>query len=131
MRILIVDDEFSTRMIVKEIMQRYGECDICVDGDEAVEAFAMALDKKTPYDLVFMDVLMPRMGGIEALEHIRSLEAKQGLLPRDLAKIVVLSVVDEVKTVMDAFKKGEVTAYLTKPLDMDKLIDTIQALGVK
>lgn len=131
MRILIVDDEFSTRMIVKEMMERYGECDVCVDGDEAVEAFSMALDRKKPYDLVFMDVLMPRMGGIEALERIRGMELEREIPPRDLAKVVVLSVVDEVKTVMNAFKKGEVTAYLTKPLDLDKLVDAIQAIGLK
>ncbi len=131
MRFLIVDDEFSTRMILKEILIRYGDCDICVNGQEALEAVTMSLDVNRPYDVVFMDVLMPVMGGLEAVTRIRDMESGRNIIPKNSTKIVMLSVVDEVKTVMDAFKKGEAVAYLIKPLDMDKLADTLQSIGIK
>ena len=76
MRVLIVEDDFVSRKILHNILLDYGECDIAADGKEAVEAFKLALDDNTPYDLICMDIMMPRMNGQEALLQIQ-------LLPRN------------------------------------------------
>ena len=44
-------------------LSKYGECDITVDGMEAVDAFMMALEDKEPYDLICLDIMMPVMDG--------------------------------------------------------------------
>ncbi len=74
MKMLIVEDEFLIRKIMQKILSHYGDCDIAVDGEEAVDAFRMAWEEKAPYDLICMDIMMPNINGQEALRKIREIE---------------------------------------------------------
>ncbi len=129
MRILIVDDDFTTRTILKEVLSGYGDLDMCHNGIEAVEAFTLSLDAGEHYDLVLMDMLMPQMGGVEALHKLRRLEANKGLVPSQRCKAIVLSSVEEVKSVINAFKLGEIDTYLVKPLDVAQLLTNVKELN--
>ncbi|MCA1987263.1 MAG: response regulator, partial [Desulfovibrio sp.] len=66
MRVLIVEDDFTSRKLMQTILSPYGDCDVAVNGREAVEAFQNALNSAKPYDLVCMDIMMPEMDGQEA-----------------------------------------------------------------
>ena len=50
MRILIAEDDFASRKFMLKFLSKFGECDITVDGMEAVDAYLMALDADTPED---------------------------------------------------------------------------------
>ena len=130
MRSLIVDDDFATRVILKDILVDFGDCDICVDGEEAVAAFKMALDKGKPYDVVFMDILMPKMDGIQALRAIRQIERQYSIRETDEVRAVMISVVDEVKPVVASFWEGHAYEYITKPVEVDKVLDVLTVLGL-
>ena len=67
MRILLAEDNFVTRKLMVAILSQYGECDVAVDGMEAVDAFLMALEDGKPYDLICLDIMMPVMDGFQAL----------------------------------------------------------------
>lgn len=73
MRILIVDDELS-RKKAQRILSQHGQCDIAINGTEALDAFRLAHEEGKPYDLITMDILMPDIDGIEALKGIREWE---------------------------------------------------------
>ena len=79
MKTLIVEDDFTSRLFLQTFLSRYGECHIAVNGREAVEAFRMAADNGSPYDLICMDIMMPEMDGQEAVKQIRALEEAQAL----------------------------------------------------
>ncbi len=82
MKCLIVEDDFISRRILRELLGMYFDCEIAVDGEEAVTAFRLAHDSKSPYDLICMDIMMPKMDGHEALRLIRQLEKElEGLQP--------------------------------------------------
>ena len=59
MRILIAEDDFASRKAILKFLSAYGECDVTVDGMEAIDAFMMALEEEDPYDLICLDVMIP------------------------------------------------------------------------
>ena len=60
MKILVAEDDFASRKFMAKYLQKYGDCDITVDGEEAVDAFLMATEDEEPYDLVCLDVMVIR-----------------------------------------------------------------------
>jgi HPt (histidine-containing phosphotransfer) domain-containing protein len=72
LRMLLVEDNFASRLLLQTFLARYGECHIAVNGREAVEAFRSALELGQSYDLVCMDIMMPEMDGREAVSRIRA-----------------------------------------------------------
>ena len=79
MRILIVEDDLASRKIMLKILSKYGECDVTVDGLEAVDAFMLAQKENKPYDLVCLDIMMPKLDGVKVLKVIRSLEDQKNI----------------------------------------------------
>lgn len=130
MRVLIVEDDFVSRKVLHQMLLPFGECDIAVDGMEAVEAFKLALEDGDPYDLVCMDIMMPRMDGQEALRLIRQLESQKGVPEMKAAKVVMTTAVDDKKQITQAFYKGGAASYFVKPIDKKKLIAELRVLGL-
>ncbi|MBQ2450357.1 MAG: response regulator [Lachnospiraceae bacterium] len=127
MRILIAEDDFASRKVILKFLSVYGECDVTVDGMEAVDAFMMALEEDKPYDLICLDVMMPVMDGYQALKSIRKIEKEHGISEDDMAKIIMTTALNEEKNVKKAFELG-CTVYCAKPIDMAKLKSTLEML---
>ncbi|MFC1855620.1 response regulator [Thermodesulfobacteriota bacterium] len=127
MRTLIVEDDFTCRRILQLLLAPYGECDIAVDGLEAVDAYQLAVNEKKPYDLVCMDIMMPNMNGQEALKKIKEIEFDMSLSTGERAKVIMVTALDDPKSIMGAFKE-QCEAYLVKPIKSDKLIAMLKDL---
>jgi two-component system chemotaxis response regulator CheY len=120
MKTLIVEDDFTSRLLLQEILKPYGDVHIAVNGREAVDAVSAALADSRPYDLICMDIMMPEMDGQEALRAIRGQEENRGA--RSLAsKIVMTTALDESKSVIQAFR-SLCDAYLVKPINKAKFL---------
>ncbi len=74
--------------------------------------------------------MMPVMDGQQALQKIRRLEEQHGIGGLDTAKVIMVTAADDSKNIMKAFRQGQCEAYLTKPLDREKLITHIRDLGL-
>jgi two-component system chemotaxis response regulator CheY len=129
MKILIVEDDFTNRKIMQKILSAYGDCDIAVDGMEAIDAFRMATEDGRPYDLICMDIMMPNMDGQEALSEIRNIEQNMGLAAKDEVKVIMTTALDDPKNVVSALKRGA-ASYVVKPINKQKLFDEISKLGL-
>ena len=127
MRILIAEDDFASRKVLLKFLSVYGDCDVTVDGMEAIDAYMMALEEDNPYDLVCLDVMMPIMDGYQALKNIRDIEREHNLASDKQAKVIMTTALNEEKNVKKAFELG-CTVYCAKPIDMDKLKDTLEKL---
>jgi two-component system chemotaxis response regulator CheY len=127
MRALVVDDELTTRIVLEEILAPYGVVHTRVDGLEAVAACAQALDAGNPYDLVSLDLLMPNMGGLEALKLIRQDEERHGLPRGRGAKVVITTAAGDRESINFAFREL-CDAYLLKPIDAAELLDVVYCL---
>lgn len=127
MKILLAEDDFATRKFMVNFLSKYGECDVTVDGMEAVDAFMMALEDDEPYDLVCLDVMMPVMDGYQSLAGIRNLE-KERKIPEDkAAKVIMTTQLNDEKNVKIAFDLG-CTIYSGKPIDKDRFEQALKKL---
>ncbi len=130
MRVLIVDDDYYCRSMLHDMLRPIAECDIAVNGEEAVFAFKQALDSKNPYDLVCLDLVMPELDGHQTLKEMRSMERESGVHPMSEAKVIVTTVLDDDKETNDAFFLGGATSYMVKPIDEKKLMQELDSLGL-
>jgi two-component system, chemotaxis family, chemotaxis protein CheY len=129
MKTLIVEDDFTSRVLLQEILKEYGPAHIAVNGVEAVDAMGISLEAGEPYDLICMDILMPEMNGHSALREVRMLEEIRGIAPSKRTKIIMTTAVGSVKDVMAAYH-GMCDAYLVKPIAKAKLLQELQNLGI-
>jgi two-component system, chemotaxis family, chemotaxis protein CheY len=130
MKVLIVEDDFSSRRLLQSILAQYGSCDIAVNGAEAIQAFEEAIKESDSYDLIFMDIMMPQVDGHEALAKIRKLEEQYKVPPTKEAKVIMTSALSDPKNVFQSLYKEGAYAYLVKPLGKQNVIDEIKKLGL-
>ena len=127
MRILIAEDDFASRKFMLKFLTKYAEVDVTVDGQEAVGAFEIALEDGEPYDLVCLDVMMPNMDGLEALEAIRQLEGCFPAVKR--ARVIMTTALNEVNQVDKAFQLG-CEGYAVKPINTEKFLMIMDKMGL-
>ncbi len=128
MRALIVEDDFVSRRILLELLKQHFDIEVAVDGEEAVTAFKLSHEAKTPFNLICMDIMMPKMDGREALRQIRTIEKELEIPPNLEVKIIMTTALDDPKTVFDTFYQDGATAYLVKPISKQKLFKELRVL---
>lgn len=129
MRILIAEDDMTSRRFLSKFLSAYGECDVVVDGMETLDAYLIAVKENNPYDVICLDIMMPKVDGVKVLKAIRDFETQRGLLPEKRVKIIMITALDDTEYVHKAFELG-CEAYAAKPIDTDKLIDVMKNLGL-
>jgi len=126
MRILIAEDDFTCRMIMRRLLEPYAKCDVAINGKEAVEAFTIGIVEGKPYDLILLDVMMPEMDGQEVVKEVRKIEEEEwGIIYPKGIKIIMTTALDDPQNVVTAFK-SLCDAYLVKPITEEKLIAAIR-----
>jgi two-component system chemotaxis response regulator CheY len=126
-RTLIVEDDFTNRLLLQTLLARYGECHVAVNGREAVEAFRLAQADGRGYDLICMDITMPEMDGHQAVQEIRRLEKTVGPLNR--VTIIVTTASDDRADVSMA-QQEDCDGYLLKPIDVRRLKGILRTRGL-
>jgi len=129
MRILIAEDDLVSRKFLFKFLSRYGECDLVVDGLEALDAFLLSVKEDKHYDLICLDIMMPKVDGVKALKSIRDIEVQKGIQNDKRAKIIMTTALAETQLVKTAFDIG-CDAYAAKPIDTDKLVEVMVKFGI-
>ncbi len=129
MKILIAEDDLASRKFLSKFLLRFGEVDMVVDGLEALDAYLMAIKENCPYDLICLDIMMPKVDGVKVLKAIRDYEAKQGVLPEQRVNVIMTTALAETDYVKKAFEIG-CEAYAAKPIDTNKLQEVMKKLGL-
>jgi two-component system chemotaxis response regulator CheY len=127
MKTLIVEDDFTSRLLLQEILKSYGPSHIAVNGKEAVEAAHLARKTGAPYDLICLDIMMPEMDGQEALRQIREQEESMGIWSTEGAKIVMTTALSDFGNLRAAYM-SLCDAYLEKPIQKAKLLEALRKL---
>lgn len=111
-KILVIDDERSIRNTLRDILEN--ESYKVDDAENGIEGLKLVNSKK--YDVILLDIKMPKMDGIEVLEHILKVTD---------APVVMISGHGTIETAVEAIKKGAYD-YIAKPLDLNRLLTTIR-----
>lgn len=127
MKILIAEDDLASRRLIYKFMSKYGQCDITVNGAEAIEAFIISLEDEEPYDLVCLDIMMPKVDGLKVLSTIRELEKEKNIKDADRSKVIMMTALNDTRTITNSFNSG-CEAYAAKPIDLNKLEEVMKKL---
>ncbi|MFN6379679.1 MAG: sigma-54-dependent transcriptional regulator [Flavobacteriales bacterium] len=112
-KILIIDDEAAIRGALKEILE-YESFEV----DEAEDGLAgLKKVEKETYDLIFCDIKMPKMDGIEVLEKLKEKEID--------TPVIIITGHGSVETAVEALKKGAYD-FIQKPLDLNRVLVTVR-----
>jgi len=124
--ILVAEDNEINALLMRSLLSRLGhKAVITTNGEEALESWLSAKSAGSPYDLVFMDIQMPQLNGIETTKRIRSMEAGQ---PGRRTPILALTANTLVEDRYACFEAG-MDGFLIKPLDREKLAEAIAGLA--
>ncbi|GAB4289770.1 MAG: chemotaxis protein CheY [Coriobacteriia bacterium] len=111
--ILVVDDAAFMRMMIRDILSKEGYViHEAVNGRDAIEKYT-----EIHPDLVTMDITMPEMGGIEALQAIRDKDPA--------ARVLMVSAMGQQKMIVEALESGAMD-FLVKPFQPTKVLETVK-----
>jgi len=115
-KILVVEDNIINQKLIKNILERMGlNVEIANNG---LEAFNKRKNKNNKYDLIFMDIQMPVMNGVEATHEILNYEKEENI---DHIPIVALTA-NALKGDRERFLEEGLDEYISKPINMSELI---------
>jgi two-component system, chemotaxis family, chemotaxis protein CheY len=115
-RLLVVDDALFMRKMICGVANEAGWQ---VVGEAANGAEAVSLYQQHRPDLVTMDLVMPIMGGLEALRQIRSFDP--------LAKVVVVTALDQKQSLMESIRDGAID-FIVKPFERERVLSLLAKL---
>lgn len=116
--ILVAEDNPTNQKVIAKILERAGhEVRIVENGERALDAL-----EKQPFDLAFLDLHMPVMGGIEAAKIHRFTHAQRPRIP------IVALTADATPESRRACEEAGIDAYLTKPVEVRKLLELVDAI---
>ena len=130
MNILVVDDEPVSQKTLSILLSDYGYVDVADNGVVGFDFFVNAQKKGSRYDLVCIDIEMPRMNGIEMLEKMRALEKLLGIPPHRAVKAMMVTVHDDPKSILSSFDK-QCDSFIVKPLNRIGIQKQLADLGFR
>jgi two-component system, chemotaxis family, chemotaxis protein CheY len=131
MRILIVDDDYTSRVRLKALLAKYGDCDVAPNGEMAFRLFVASHEESFPYELITMDVNLPDAQGQQVVRQIREWEGEQAIYKSGTeTKILMISFSGDSGDVVSSFSTG-CEGYLVKPVSAEKLKESLSELGIE
>ena len=129
MRILIAEDDRISRTFLQKFMVTYGEVEVAVDGMDAIDIYMDAIKEGKPFDLLCLDIMMPKVDGLKVLKVIRQLENQNDKASDKKIKIIMMTALADIGYVDEAFRLG-CDAYASKPVDTEKVEEAMRNLGL-
>lgn len=125
MKMLIVEDDMIGRKLMGKYLSRFGVVEYAVDGLQALEMISESIMSKNLYDIIFLDIMMPKIDGLKVLKTVKEMEAFRKL--ENPSKIIMITALNDKKTVMEAYDLG-CDEYMWKPIDLNKIKETFKRM---
>ncbi len=129
MKVLIVEDDSIAASLMARMLGRYGECSIAGSGTDAISQFENAWEEGVPFQVLFLDLMLPEIDGHEVLRRIRKLEDEYNLDSEERLKVIITSALTDEENFLKAHMTGS-EWYLAKPVGRAELESVLSELGV-
>lgn len=128
MRILIVEDDQASMLVLNTYLSQFGKVATATDGEAGVAAFQKALADGDPFHLVCLDIMMPKLDGQGALKRIRAIEKELNIPAPKATKVIMTTALGDRENLLEALPQCD--AYLQKPVDRAQLLFYIKRFGL-
>ena len=117
-KVLVVDDDYALRsLLAKELEEVSFEVRAAEDGDEAIQLVRSESEKGQGFDVILLDIKMPKVDGFEVLKYARA------KIPQ--TKVIMVTGYAEVKNAIESFRLGA-SNIISKPFDLDEVVVSIE-----
>jgi len=119
-RILVIEDDPGVANFLDIVLKEEGySVEVALGAEEGERKL-----RETPYDLLILDLLMPRVSGWDLLERLQ----QRSLVPPQMPRILVVSAVARTKSLEELKQRYNICDYLEKPFSLDLLLATVRRL---
>ncbi|RJO69745.1 MAG: response regulator [Myxococcales bacterium] len=123
MRVLIVDDSSTMRKIIRKTVMEAGVSDIA-EAEDGIDALKRIKDHNAAFDLILLDINMPKVDGITTLKQLKSMDQTKGI------PVIMCTSEAEKELVITSIKAGA-SDYVVKPFTKDVIFEKINRLSAK
>ena len=128
MKTLIVEDDLTCSVLLQTILQEYGPVQTAGNGKQAIEIVRDSLNRKEPFNLICMDIMMPEMNGQQAVAAIRAMEEQREIFSNG-ATIIMITAIDDEESAKTAYSNF-CDLYVVKPIEKAPLLEELRKLGL-
>ncbi|MBU1218168.1 response regulator [Myxococcota bacterium] len=129
LKILVVEDDNTSRELLRRILLEKGTVDAASNGVDAIAYFKESIEKNEHYDLICLDIEMPKASGHEVLTFVRNMEKENGIEGIFKTKVIMTTASHGEEDVVNAFM-GECDAYILKPVNKTILFERMREIGL-
>ena len=130
LKALIIEDEQVNREFLLLALKPHALCVAVGTGEAGLSEHRRALMAEAPFEVIFLDIMLPGINGLKALEMLRAAEDDFNVPQAARAQVIVTTVLDDDHTAARAFIHGHAASYLTKPFRARQLTEELTKLGL-
>lgn len=127
LRSLVIDDELTTRLVLEEALLSHGTCASAATAREGFALFREAWERKAPFHLLILDLMLPDLNGNAVLKALRQFEAEQHVPLEARCIVIVNTASEEMKDLHTSLALGA-DGYLLKPISMIQIDEKLAAV---
>jgi two-component system, chemotaxis family, chemotaxis protein CheY len=129
LKALIVEDVILLQRMLQKLTEEYANSETAQNGKYAIELFSREYFNGDPFDVIFLDIFMPEMDGIEALRSIRQFEDELKTKDEERVKIIMVTSMSNPNMIEKARELG-CDGYVTKPFNRDQILKELKRLSL-
>ena len=130
MKILIIEDDKSTQLLLEKIFGSDIECTIFTEAMDGIDSFVENMIQFDSYDAVLIDINLPDLNGVNVLRLLRKFESVKGIMENRKSKIIMMTGNADEQNVKESLKNG-CDNFLIKPITKEKIETKFKAVGLK
>lgn len=130
MKILIIEDDKSTQLLLEKIFGANIECTIFTKAMDGIDSFVDKMTQFDSFDAVLIDINLPDLNGVSVLHLMRKFESVKGIMDNRKAKIIMMTGNADEQNVKDSLKNG-CDNFLIKPVSKEKIESKFKAVGIR